>query len=589
RLVPGQPAPPIAHTGQPFLYSLVGTWGQLLLPAPWRAFRVWYDAQRYTPGREPVIRGLKTTGFWKGRVPYGLPSTPPLSPSLITRLCLACTALPFVGVPCQSPSPSHAPPCSPLHSALAPVLGAAVTRLICPPPPPQQGNSIWTPWIVRWVHATAALNLYASLPAGLALSVSHREQGESFKRSKGADATLLMPEHLTASANIGAVVPVNAAEHMMEHLSAAEQVGAAEQVPWWWAQLPPLASLPRFDFCLRPLPWVGRGGTAWAWQGEGRGEGGEPQGGGEVGVDRHSGGEVGVDRHSGGEVGVDRHSGGGGGEAEAGGGDEAALEGTDEGHAGAESDGGDAESAGAAGVAGDTYASMVTRDEELLRAVQSARGVTSFALLLLPDHQHSPASPQQQHAHAHPWAASLLRATDSPAPPAWQQLARNWACHMDGLGLSHWAMLTSCPSLALHLATRGHLVSLLPSSPSPPSSDPPPPPPPTLIPSPAHLRTAVQLSTRLRVPVLLASPAVTWRGDPFLCLAPRLLHPPHSHGQQGEQQGQWQWGVAAGGCGSGGGRLASVRRLPPAALPRCPLRPALPACPPALGHPHQQQ
>ncbi|CAI7860196.1 unnamed protein product [Closterium sp. NIES-54] len=471
RLVPGQPAPPIAHTGQPFLYSLVGTWGQLLLPAPWRAFRVWYDAQRYTPGREPVIRGLKTTGFWKGR-----------------------------------------------------------------------GNSIWTPWIVRWVHATAALNLYASLPAGLALSVSHREQGESFKRSKGADATLLMPEHLTASANIGAVVPVNAAEHMMEHLSAAEQVGAAEQVPWWWAQLPPLASLPRFDFCLRPLPWVGRGGTAWAWQGEGRGEGGEPQGGGEVGVDRHSGGEVGVDRHSGGEVGVDRHSGGGGGEAEAGGGDEAALEGTDEGHAGAESDGGDAESAGAAGVAGDTYASMVTRDEELLRAVQSARGVTSFALLLLPDHQHSPASPQQQHAHAHPWAASLLRATDSPAPPAWQQLARNWACHMDGLGLSHWAMLTSCPSLALHLATRGHLVSLLPSSPSPPSSDPPPPPPPTLIPSPAHLRTAVQLSTRLRVPVLLASPAVTWRGDPFLCLAPRLLHPPHSHGQQGEQQGQWQWG-----------------------------------------------
>ncbi|CAI5964979.1 unnamed protein product [Closterium sp. NIES-65] len=518
RLVPGQPAPPIAHTGRPFLYSLVGTWGQLLLPAPWRAFRVWYDARRYTPGREPVIRGLKTTGFWKGRV----------CATGKRRMGPACLALHYLLWACLatpaplSPSP-RTPPCSPLHTALAPVLAAALTRLVCPS---QQGNSIWTPWIVRWAHATAALNLYASLPAGLALSVSHREQGESFKQSKGADATLLMPHHLTATADISAVEQVNAAEHlnarehMMEHLSAAEQVGAAEQGPWWWEQLPPLASLPRFDFCLRPLPWVGRGGTAWVWQGGDRGEQGEQQGAGEH---RDAG-----------------QRSGGGREAEA-----AAIGGAEEGGAGVDdaSEGGDAESAGAAGVADATYASMVTRDEELLRAVQSARGVTSFALLLLPDHQPSESPQQQHHAHAHPWASALLRATDTPAPPAWQQLARNWACHVDGLGVSHYAVLTSCPALALHLATRGHLVSLLPSSPSPPSSDSPSSPSTPLIPSPAHLHTAVQLSTRLRVPLLLASPAVTWGGDPFLCLAPRLLHPHHSHaGQQGEQQGQWQWG-----------------------------------------------
>ncbi|CAI5476057.1 unnamed protein product [Closterium sp. Yama58-4] len=411
RLVPGQPARAIAHTGRPFLYSLVGTWGQLLLPAPWRAFRVWYDARRYTPGREP-------------------------------------------------------------------------------------GNGIWTPWIVRWAHATAALNLYASLPGGLALSVSHREQGESFKRSQGADATLLMPEHLAAGEHLGAAEQVNAGgllnatEHLPEHLRAG-QVVAAEQGPWWWRELPPLASLPRFDFCLRPLPWTG----------------------------------------------------GGRGEAEAGGDHQ-------EGRAGAgdESEGGDAESAGAAGMADDTYASMVTRDEELLRAVQSARRVTSLALLLLPDLQLSPTDPstppQQHHAHINPWASSLLRHTDNPPPPAWHQLARNWACHVDGLGLSHYAVLTSCPALALHLATRGHLVSLLPSSPSPPSPDPPSPLPPPLIPSPTHLRTAVLLSARLRVPVLLASPAVTWRGDPFLCLLPHLLHAHHSSQQQqgdGQAQGQWQW------------------------------------------------
>ncbi|CAI5457712.1 unnamed protein product [Closterium sp. Yama58-4] len=467
RLVPGQPAPPISHRGRPFLYALVGTWGQLLLPAPWRAFRVWYDARRYTPGREPVIRGLKTTGFWKGR-----------------------------------------------------------------------GNGIWTPWIVRWAHATAALNLYASLAGGLALSVSHREQGESFKRSQGADATLLMPEHLAAGEHLGAAEQVNAGgllnatEHLTEHLGTG-QVGAAEQGPWWWRELPPLASLPRYDFCLRPLPWVGREGTAWAWQGEGRGEGGEQQGGGMPGGEGQGGG--------------------GGVEAEAGGDDEAALAGAEEGRAraGDESEGGDAESAG---VADDTYASMVTRDEGLVRAVQSARGVTSFALLLLPDHQPSPtdltAPPQQQHAHTHPWASSLLRQTDTPPPPAWQQLARNWACHMDGLGLSHHAVLTSCPALALHLATRGHLVSLRPPSQTPlPSSQPTSIPSPPLIPSPTHVRTAVVLSARLRVPVLLASPAVTWRGDPFLCLSPRLLHAHHrdaqqqqAEGQQQAQQGQWQWG-----------------------------------------------
>jgi len=52
---------PAAH---PFLYQLVGTWGQFLFPSPWRAFRLWSDLRRHNESREPVLEGLETTQWW---------------------------------------------------------------------------------------------------------------------------------------------------------------------------------------------------------------------------------------------------------------------------------------------------------------------------------------------------------------------------------------------------------------------------------------------------------------------------------------------------------------------------------------------
>lgn len=46
-----------------FLYQLVGTWGQLLFPKPWREFRVWYDAHK-SRGLKPVLDGMVTTGWY---------------------------------------------------------------------------------------------------------------------------------------------------------------------------------------------------------------------------------------------------------------------------------------------------------------------------------------------------------------------------------------------------------------------------------------------------------------------------------------------------------------------------------------------
>nr|XP_043628828.1 uncharacterized protein LOC122600215 isoform X1 [Erigeron canadensis] len=49
---------------QVFLYQLVGTWGQLLFPRPWKEFRLWYDAHK-TKGMKPILDGMVTTGWYK--------------------------------------------------------------------------------------------------------------------------------------------------------------------------------------------------------------------------------------------------------------------------------------------------------------------------------------------------------------------------------------------------------------------------------------------------------------------------------------------------------------------------------------------
>ncbi|KAI5063958.1 hypothetical protein GOP47_0020628 [Adiantum capillus-veneris] len=46
-----------------FLYQLVGTWGQLLFPKPWKEFRLWYDVLK-SKNIKPVLEGMVTTGWY---------------------------------------------------------------------------------------------------------------------------------------------------------------------------------------------------------------------------------------------------------------------------------------------------------------------------------------------------------------------------------------------------------------------------------------------------------------------------------------------------------------------------------------------
>ncbi|XP_074321216.1 uncharacterized protein LOC141657775 [Silene latifolia] len=47
-----------------FLYQLVGTWGQLLFPRPWKEFRLWYDDHK-ARGIKPFLEGMVTNGWYK--------------------------------------------------------------------------------------------------------------------------------------------------------------------------------------------------------------------------------------------------------------------------------------------------------------------------------------------------------------------------------------------------------------------------------------------------------------------------------------------------------------------------------------------
>ncbi|RDX79715.1 hypothetical protein CR513_39836, partial [Mucuna pruriens] len=47
-----------------FLYQLVGTWGQILFPKPWKEFRLWYDKNK-AKGNRPFLEGMVTTGWYK--------------------------------------------------------------------------------------------------------------------------------------------------------------------------------------------------------------------------------------------------------------------------------------------------------------------------------------------------------------------------------------------------------------------------------------------------------------------------------------------------------------------------------------------
>ncbi|XP_059665445.1 uncharacterized protein LOC132311538 [Cornus florida] len=66
RFVPGKHGNKIQLDSgtQLFLYQLVGTWGQLLFPRPWKEFRLWYDTHK-GKGIKPYLQGMVTTGWYK--------------------------------------------------------------------------------------------------------------------------------------------------------------------------------------------------------------------------------------------------------------------------------------------------------------------------------------------------------------------------------------------------------------------------------------------------------------------------------------------------------------------------------------------
>ncbi|CAI0542021.1 unnamed protein product [Linum tenue] len=47
-----------------FLYQIVGTWGQILFPKPWKEFRLWYDDHK-VKGIKPFLDGMVTNGWYK--------------------------------------------------------------------------------------------------------------------------------------------------------------------------------------------------------------------------------------------------------------------------------------------------------------------------------------------------------------------------------------------------------------------------------------------------------------------------------------------------------------------------------------------
>lgn len=66
RFVPGKHGNKMQLDGEAriFLYQLVGTWGQLLFPRPWKEFRLWYDTCK-SKGMKPFLDGMVTNGWYK--------------------------------------------------------------------------------------------------------------------------------------------------------------------------------------------------------------------------------------------------------------------------------------------------------------------------------------------------------------------------------------------------------------------------------------------------------------------------------------------------------------------------------------------
>jgi hypothetical protein len=55
----------VFNGNQPFLYHLVGTWGQIVFPEHWREFRQYYDERRYREDAKPFLKGMITNQWYE--------------------------------------------------------------------------------------------------------------------------------------------------------------------------------------------------------------------------------------------------------------------------------------------------------------------------------------------------------------------------------------------------------------------------------------------------------------------------------------------------------------------------------------------
>jgi hypothetical protein len=134
---------------QLFLYQLVGTWGQLLFPKPWKEFRLWYDIHK-AKGIKPylegmVIRFILLTFIFLGKL-----------------LVLISCRLNF--------------------KFFAQVTTGWYKKM---------GERIWTPWFIKFIHSRGYFNIYTNFLRERALSVSHRDAGVNYGKTAGPDSQLL--------------------------------------------------------------------------------------------------------------------------------------------------------------------------------------------------------------------------------------------------------------------------------------------------------------------------------------------------------------------------------------------------------------
>lgn len=154
KFVPGaKKVATVNNQQQPYLYKLIGTWGQLLFPEHWRAFRKYFDTHRFVQEQRPFLDGLQTDRWYQTR-----------------------------------------------------------------------GERLWTPWIIRWANNQNYYNLYTNFN-DKSLSISHRDGGVNFKKSQGADSTL--------------IDDVNSPDFERVELTK---------------ELPPVNELMRFDYCFNQVP-----------------------------------------------------------------------------------------------------------------------------------------------------------------------------------------------------------------------------------------------------------------------------------------------------------------------------------------------